>query len=367
VELRVAVSTSNNQRLRKLSCLLALPPVDRQTSKQSLVHHPADAVRDVLTALVSGYPVQSLLPPAAVPILKKAISTVENWDTKEFLGHLSSLRELVIFQFCSPKTQTLLSSVDVRALLLELCDITLLPFSEASSIVGSDDNKYNNNAVATASVFVGEENYFATGHFYPYLPVLRCIPLYDKDKQLKFRTACNKFIRGAGKSTPGLFLCFCKEHGKMIGYHAMKYSESERTVHNLIYSRFPEAPSIIIYDNGCNLHQYVLFREPRFFRNTTFVLDRLHENSHGSCSPAYSPDQFVQLQRTNTQVVEQKNSLYVQKRAQLYAMGHFMFLFHLRYYTWACTGQFRPKTNTRFATPINNYGTQKKARLGTNR
>jgi hypothetical protein len=172
-------------------------------------------------------------------------------------------------------------------------------------------------------------------------PTIDRVPLYEKDKYLKSRTACNKFIRGAGKATPGLFLVFCKEHGKLIGFHAMKYSESERTVHNLLFSRFPEAPEIIIYDNCCNLHGYVLSRQAAYYKDTLFVIDRLHENSHGSYSPAYSSDKYIELRHTNTQIAEQKNSLYVQKRAQLYAMGHFMFLFHLRYYTWACARRSR--------------------------
>jgi len=183
--------------------------------------------------------------------------------------------------------------------------------------------------------FPGQEDYFISGHFYPHLPIRRYVPVYRKDTSYTSRSSCNKFIRQSGKATPGLFLVFCKEHGKLVGFHAMKYAESERTVHNLIYSRFPSAPEIIIYDNSCNLHKFVMFREPQFYLDTIFVLDRLHENSHGTCSPVYAPDKYIQLRQTNTQIAEQKNSLYVQKRAQLYAMGHFMFLFHLRYYTWS--------------------------------
>ncbi len=134
----------------------------------------------------------------------------------------------------------------------------------------------------------------------------------------------------------------------MIGFHAMKYSESEPTVHNLLYFRFPVAPGIIIYDNCCNLHLFALAREPLYDKDILFVLDRLHENSHGCCSPAYSPDEYIQLRKANTQIAEQKNSLYVQKRSQLFAMGHYMFLFHLRYYTWACAVHSRilPKVGT---------------------
>ena len=85
----------------------------------------------------------------------------------------------------------------------------------------------------------------------------------------------------------------------------------------------------------CGQHLFGLAREPDFYRNMLCVLDRLHQSAHGACSPAYLPDLYLQLRRRNTQVCEQKNSLYVQKRAHFYAMSHFMFLFHLRYYTWA--------------------------------
>jgi hypothetical protein len=94
----------------------------------------------------------------------------------------------------------------------------------------------------------------------------------------------------------------------LIGFHAMKYSESDRTVHNLIYSRFPVAPGIIIYDNCCNLHLFALAREPLYYKDTLFDLDRLHENSHGCCSPAYSPDEHIQLRNANTQIAEQKKT-----------------------------------------------------------
>ena len=193
---------------------------------------------------------------------------------------------------------------------------------------------------STPPLFPGEEDYFVSGHFYPHLPILRYIPLYEKDKYYKSRTACNKFVRAHGRGTPGLFLVFCIEHRRLIGFHAMKYSESERTVHDLLFSRFPEAPELVVYDNACNTHLFSLFREPEFFKDTVFAIDRLHENSHGTCSPAYCPDNILGLRGKNTQIAEQKNAPYISKRAQLFAMGHFMFLFHLRYYTW-CRAQQR--------------------------
>ena len=40
------------------------------------------------------------------------------------------------------------------------------------------------------------------------------------------------------------------------------------------------APSVAIYDNGCNLHNYSLNREPNFFKRTWFLVDRFHWPNH---------------------------------------------------------------------------------------
>lgn len=40
------------------------------------------------------------------------------------------------------------------------------------------------------------------------------------------------------------------------------------------------APSIVIYDNACALHAYCLNRDPTFFQNTVFLVDRLHWDNH---------------------------------------------------------------------------------------
>lgn len=36
------------------------------------------------------------------------------------------------------------------------------------------------------------------------------------------------------------------------------------------------APSVVIYDNACNLHSYCLNREPAFFKQSWMVVDRFH-------------------------------------------------------------------------------------------
>lgn len=40
------------------------------------------------------------------------------------------------------------------------------------------------------------------------------------------------------------------------------------------------APRLIVYDNACNLHSYSLNRDPVFFKNSQFLVDRLHWRDH---------------------------------------------------------------------------------------
>lgn len=40
------------------------------------------------------------------------------------------------------------------------------------------------------------------------------------------------------------------------------------------------APKVVIYDNACNLHDYALNRDPGFFKNTKFFVDRFHWFNH---------------------------------------------------------------------------------------
>ena len=36
----------------------------------------------------------------------------------------------------------------------------------------------------------------------------------------------------------------------------------------------------MIYDNACNLHNYCLNREPQYFKNAWFIVDRFHWRNH---------------------------------------------------------------------------------------
>ena len=60
-----------------------------------------------------------------------------------------------------------------------------------------------------------------------------------------------------------------------------------RTVFETLYTRFEEPPDYLVMDNGCNLHNYILSREPVHFKSMHMYIDRLHFKGHTGCCPAY--------------------------------------------------------------------------------
>lgn len=83
---------------------------------------------------------------------------------------------------------------------------------------------------------------------------------------------------------------------------------------------------------ACNLQRFCLAREPEFFKDTVFLVDRLHYPGHSHCSCAYDMDMFAEYDDLNSQICEQGNALYRSKSVQLSAMRQDTFLFHMRHY-----------------------------------
>ncbi|KAI9141021.1 hypothetical protein BKA69DRAFT_1028929 [Paraphysoderma sedebokerense] len=65
------------------------------------------------------------------------------------------------------------------------------------------------------------------------------------------------------------------KHNQCLGFALTKHGESSRTLFDLIYTRWPAAPKVICYDDGCDFIKYALSREPHFFKNTLVVIDGL--------------------------------------------------------------------------------------------
>jgi hypothetical protein len=99
--------------------------------------------------------------------------------------------------------------------------------------------------------------------------------------------------------------CFCLDCRNIVGFNAMHEYESPRSVFELLWTRWPQAPEVVIYDNACNLAIYTHMRESWFFRDTKFVIDRLHQFAHKQCSPVFSFDLVAELYGENSQLLEE--------------------------------------------------------------
>ena len=170
--------------------------------------------------------------------------------------------------------------------------------------------------------------------FFPNLPRLSPREVYKADKNAAknnpIESGCRKESYGHPTLSPGLFTIFCK-HGICYGFEAMTSHESPRHPFNIFRTRFNKAPRNIIYDNACQLHTYCLNREPEFFKNTVFHVDRFHWKCHVGCSEGYCLDQYKacqDVQQINSQINEQANSGLRRISPQLSYMTPINFMFH---------------------------------------
>jgi len=102
-----------------------------------------------------------------------------------------------------------------------------------------------------------------TGYRYPKHPVLRCIAdNYSVDLKNK-KGPCPKYASATTNFMPGLMCVFCLKHSNLIGFHLMHHHESPKTAFELFYTRWPQGPRVICYDNACNLSRSVSKKNSR--------------------------------------------------------------------------------------------------------
>jgi hypothetical protein len=68
----------------------------------------------------------------------------------------------------------------------------------------------------------------------------------------------------------------CCPHRVIYGFHVMLRGESPRDVFTVLFTRLnrEHLPKFVVYDNACALRTYCMRREPAFFSDVTFVVDR---------------------------------------------------------------------------------------------
>ncbi len=131
-----------------------------------------------------------------------------------------------------------------------------------------------------------------TGAYFPgrpYHSIVRDIHL-TKESAL-----CNKLYKNKGRLGAGTLLFWCGIHRKCLGFYIMQSAESCKTVFQLLATRFPKQPRVIIYDNGCNLSEYILNRAPGPFKDTYILSDGFHWKNHTNCGLSYNSKLYPAL------------------------------------------------------------------------
>jgi hypothetical protein len=111
--------------------------------------------------------------------------------------------------------------------------------------------------------------------------------------------------------TGGIMVLWC-QHSVCLGFHVIPTTEGRNDVFSALYTHWPIALKIIIYDYACQLALYSLVREPQYVQDTCFLVDQFHAIGHTKCSPASSATHAMQydpnLQGINTSAAEVGNS-----------------------------------------------------------
>jgi hypothetical protein len=98
-----------------------------------------------------------------------------------------------------------------------------------------------------------------------------------------------------GRLVAGTLLFWCGIHRKCLWFYVMQSAESCKTVFPILATRFSKQPKVIIYDNGCNLSEYILNRAPGPFKDTYILSDGFHWKNHTNCSAAYNSKLYPPL------------------------------------------------------------------------
>jgi hypothetical protein len=137
---------------------------------------------------------------------------------------------------------------------------------------------------------------------------------------------CSKYYQEYGKKglTGGVMAAWCP-HLICLGFHCIPTGEGRNDAFSLLYTRWEKAPRIVIYNFACALAPYCMLREPKFFKNTLFLIDSFHSSGHMRCSRACFVDNYrksnPQLQSVNTSAAECGNSGLQKIRVSLSCMS----------------------------------------------
>ena len=152
-----------------------------------------------------------------------------------------------------------------------------------------------------------------SGVCFPYRPYVRKVKMIDSSKnELKDAEdlTCNKTAMGKSRLSPGLLIYWCLDCRFCIGLDVLNRKEGPSAVWEALATRFKKMPSIIVYDNACNLQEYCLFRSPSLFKDTQFLVDGFHIKGHVNCPKSlFDATNYEAMKMISSVTHEQKNSI----------------------------------------------------------
>lgn len=161
--------------------------------------------------------------------------------------------------------------------------------------------------------------------------VFRRLRRYAADRHSS-SAICNKMQRSSLNLLPGCVFYWCISCRRCVFFHVMGDAESPRTIFDVLYTRWKTPPKVVCMDNGCNLHDFMLNREPLHFRNVEMHIDEPHFRGHKRCCPAYNTGAYSILE--NSPLAEQKNRFLRSLESQLSYMKQSTFMWFLRYFVY---------------------------------
>ncbi|XP_050406170.1 uncharacterized protein LOC126827514 isoform X2 [Patella vulgata] len=268
-----------------------------------------------VTSIASKSPVCGYIHPTKdVELLMNEL--ISGMEIKSYPDKWKSLHENIPVLFdIMENTSEKFAPPELRPLLKELLRLSLKPFENC---LPCDENEECDDAEEMS--------------FFPSLPQIRKKYTYLMDTT-KPKKSCSKTYRGHPSLLPGVFTLFCP-HGICYGFQVMPNNESPKIPFNILKTRFKKAPRFVIYDNACALHSYCLNREPEFFKETIFLVDRLHWDNHSGCSCGYRLNLYPELKNLNSQINEQANAGLKRIKDQVSYMTAQNFMNHSSFYLW---------------------------------
>ncbi|PNW74217.1 hypothetical protein CHLRE_13g590010v5 [Chlamydomonas reinhardtii] len=181
-----------------------------------------------------------------------------------------------------------------------------------------------------------EQEFMTSGFYYPSRPWLKHLGHYFSDRrtQITGKQRCTKYKYDSKNLSPGLFVMHCLNCGVCLGFHMLENAESPQALFEVLYTRWPQPPKVVVYDNNCHAHAYFLNREPEWVTNTLFVIDKTHFRGHTGCCKAYDIARYSSLVSLNSQLAEQRNAKLAMLKSHCAYMSQPLFLVYVRHFLY---------------------------------